>query len=319
MSRILSGKMRLEIAPVDLASVVEAALDTVRPAAEARGIRLQPALDSCGAVMGDASRLQQIAWNLLNNAIKFTPRGGRVQVLVQCLDSAVELTIADTGQGIPKDFQPHVFERFRQADGGINRARGGLGLGLSIVRQLVELHGGSASVFSEGEGRGASFTVRLPLSVTRRRETDPPLSPVPSAHPPPGELSGLHLLIVDDEEDTREMLAMVLEASGARVSQASSAAEGRRQLQAVRPDVLMSDIGMPGENGYSFIQSVRALPWEAGGNVPAIALTAYARSEDRTQALAAGFTAHVAKPVETRELSATITALARHVRSTRDG
>lgn len=317
MSRILSGKLRLDIEPLDLAVVVGTALDSVRPAASAKGIQLQPTLESSRTVMGDPNRLQQVVWNLLTNAVKFTPKGGRVQVLVRCFESAVELTVADTGQGIARDFLPHVFDRFRQADGGTTRAKGGLGLGLSIARQLVEMHGGTIAAVSEGKGRGASFTVRLPLSVTSRREPEPPASHLPPiAAASSNELDGLRLLVVDDEADAREMLTLLLESHGATVYQAASAAEGRQLFAAERPDVLVSDIGMPGENGYSLIASIRKLSLGEGGNVPAVALTAYARSDDRTKALTAGFTSHVAKPVEPSELIAVIASLARYSRPT---
>ena len=313
VSSILAGKLRLKVEPVDLRTVVEAALDTVRPAADAKDIRLQPALDSIGIVMGDSYRLQQVAWNLLSNAVKFTPKGGRVQVVVTRTESLVELTVADSGQGISAEFQPHVFERFRQADGGTTRFHGGLGLGLSIVRQLVEMHGGRVSVFSEGEGHGARCTVRLPLSATRLRESGPPL---PTGHSllakesgAPPELHGLRVLVVDDEEDARDMLRTLLESCGAQVRVASSVEEGLHELTCEPPDVLLSDIGMPGQDGYTFMERVRKLPRERGGNVSAVALTAYARVEDRTQALLAGFDHHVTKPVDPMELLAVVASL----------
>ena len=313
VSSILAGKLRLEVAVVDLRAVVEAALETVRPAAEAKGVRLQATLATGSTVMGDAHRLQQVVWNLLSNAVKFTPRAGRVQVLVECCESAVEISVADTGRGIPRDFQSHVFERFRQADGATTRAHGGLGLGLSIVRQLVEMHGGTVSVFSEGEGRGACFTVRLPLAVARRREVSPPpalaglLAARGIACPP--TLAGLHVLVVDDEVDTREMLQALLEHCGAHVRLAPSVPEAVRLFTARRPDLLLSDIGMPDADGYALIDQIRKLPPEAGGRVPAVALTAYARTEDRTRALLAGFNNHVSKPVEPLELLAVLASL----------
>jgi len=315
VSSIIAGKLRIEFAAVDVQSVVEAALETVRPAAEAKGIRLQstPALDC--PVMGDAQRLQQVVWNLLSNAVKFTPRGGRVQVLVERLDASIELTVADTGRGIDLDFQPHVFERFRQADGATTRTHGGLGLGLSIVRQLVEMHGGTVSVYSEGDGHWASFTVRLPLAATGPREPSPAHPPVPprlgAGFPIPPELAGLRILIVDDEADTREMLRTLIEQCGAHVNLASSVAEGLQQCESWRPDLLISDIGMPDQDGYALIASVRARSPEFGGDVAAVALTAYARTEDRTRALLAGFNNHVAKPVEPLELLAVIASLSR--------
>nr|MCU0685455.1 PAS domain-containing protein [Polyangiaceae bacterium] len=315
MSRLSAGKLALDVEALDVVHVVGAALESIRPAADAKGIRLQPVLDSGGIVMGDPNRLQQVVWNLLMNAVKFTPKGGRVQVLALCLDSSVELTVADSGQGIAPDFLPHVFERFRQAESGSTRSRSGLGLGLSIVQQLVEMHGGTVEATSEGEGKGASFTVRLPLSATRRRELprSPSLRPaeIALASPSRGELAGLRLLVVDDEKDTRELLIFLLEASGATVRQAASAEEGRLRLAEEVPDVLISDIGMPGEDGHSFLASVRRLPPARGGQVPAVALTAYAHADDRTRALHAGFSHHVAKPVETAELIAVIASLVR--------
>lgn len=320
VSSILAGKLRLEVQPVNIREIVEAALETVRPAAEARGVRLQATLASGATVMGDPQRLQQVVWNLLSNAVKFTPRAGRVQVLVERRDSSVEIVVADTGKGIAPEFQPHVFERFRQADGATTRRHGGLGLGLSIVRQLVEMHGGTVSVFSEGEDRGASFTVRIPLAVTLRREIEAPETLRKEAakqdlHCPP-ELAGLRVLIVDDERDTREMLGMLLRRCGVEVFLAASAAEALRLIEAERPDVLVSDIGMPGEDGYSLLEKLRKLPRESGGNLPAVALTAYARSEDRTRALLAGFNNHVAKPVEPLELLAVIASLSWRTRKT---
>ena len=321
MSRILAGKLRLDIEPLDVATVVEAAIESIRPTANTKGITLQPVIEWGGMVMADPNRLQQVIWNLLTNAVKFTPKGGRVQVVVHRVDSAVEVLVADTGQGIPAEFVPYVFERFRQAEGGNTRAKGGLGLGLSIVKQLVEMHGGTVAAFSPGDGKGATFTLRLPLSVTHRREVEPAASSRRAAAGsskitpvPRGELAGLRLIIVDDEDDSREVLTALLEASGATVRQASSPNEARQLFSDERPDVLVSDIGMPGENGYAFIASIRRLPQEQGGNIPAVALTAYARSEDRTEALMAGFTNHVAKPVEPAELVAAIASLARHAR-----
>ncbi|RKH10489.1 PAS domain S-box protein [Corallococcus sp. CA047B] len=315
VSRIMSGKLKLDVEPVDLSTVVQQALDSVRPAADARGVQVQATVDSSSSVMGDLQRLQQVVWNLLSNAVKFTPRGGHVRLLVERRDSLVELTVQDTGQGIPAAFLPHVFERFRQADSGTTRKTGGLGLGLSIVRHIVEMHGGTVAVASEGEGRGATFTVRLPLSIMQRRD---PLM-VPSPRPPsapgpesvrPAELNGVRVLVVDDEEDARELLRTLLEDSGAHVLTAGSAAEGLQVLQEEPPDVLVSDIGMPGTDGYGFIERVRALPADRGGRTPAVAITAYARSEDRTRVLRAGFQSHVPKPVEPVELLAVLASLA---------
>jgi PAS domain S-box-containing protein len=318
VSRILSGKMKLDVEPVDVSTVVEQAMESVRPAADARGIRLQAAMDSTGSILGDAHRLQQVVWNLLSNAVKFTPRGGRVQVFVERRDSSVEITVADTGKGISASFLPHVFERFRQADASTTRQYGGLGLGLSIVRHLAEMHGGTVSAASEGEGRGATFTVRLPLSVALRRE--PTLPSGPRSPDParagllcPPQLAGLRVLVVDDEADTREYLRALIEGCGAGVTAAASAAEGLAALRREKPDIIVSDIGMPEEDGYGFIQKVRALPPEEGGRTPAAALTAYARVEDRARVLMAGFQSHVPKPVEPLELLAVLASMAGQV------
>jgi len=324
VSRILEGKLRLDVQVAELASVIQAAIETIRPAAEAKDLRLQPALASGATVMGDPHRLQQIVWNLLSNAVKFTPKGGRVQVLLELVDSSAVVTVSDTGAGIPREFQPHVFERFRQADGGTTRQHGGLGLGLSIVRHLAEMHGGSVSVFSEGRGKGASFTVRLPRALARRPAALAPEGQLAQTlrdrgFPCPPELEGLHVLAVDDEEDARDVLRSLLETCKLRVTLAGSVAEAFQRFQAERPSLVLSDIGMPGENGFDLIKLIRALPAAAGGDVPAIAITAYARSEDRTQCLLAGFSSHVPKPVEPMELLAVIASLARRERgSSRD-
>ncbi|MFP2924516.1 ATP-binding protein [Pyxidicoccus sp. 3LG] len=314
VSRIMTGKLRLDVAPVDVSAVVEQALESVRPAAEARGVYLRSVLDSSGSVQGDATRLQQVVWNLLSNAVKFTPRGGRVQVFVERRDAAVEVTVADTGQGIPPDFLPHVFERFRQADAGTTRKHGGLGLGLSIVRHLVEMHGGSVHVSSEGVGRGSTFLVRLPRVPPAREEEAPrhvaDTTAPESAYTRGTELGGLSILVVDDEEDARELLCALLEDRGASVLLASSAREGLEVLRDRRPDLLLSDIGMPGEDGYALIRQVRALVPEEGGHTPAVALTAFARPEDRTRALLEGYQAHCSKPVSSRELLAALASLA---------
>ena len=313
VSRILSGKLRLEVAAVEVGSVVSQALESVRPAADAKAIRLQAALDSTSHVMGDPQRLQQIVWNLLSNAVKFTSKGGRIQVFVERKHSSVEVTVTDSGQGISEAFLPHVFERFRQEDAGPRRQHGGLGLGLSIVRHLAELHGGTVSAASGGEGKGATFTLTLPLSATLRRETGPHSEGqnelTPKGYECPPQLAGLRVLTVDDEGDTRDLLRAILENCRAQVLTAGSAAEGLELLKRQRPDVLISDIGMPGEDGYSFIRKVRALSADEGGRTPALALTAYARTEDRTRALLAGFQNHCPKPVEPDELVAVLASL----------
>jgi signal transduction histidine kinase/CheY-like chemotaxis protein len=306
VSRIISGKLRLDVGVVDLPSVVDGAIDSMRPAILAKGVSLQQTTDPRAApILGDSERLAQVIWNLLSNAVKFTPKGGRVHVAVRRRDSYVDIVVHDTGQGIRPDFIDHVFERFRQADGATTRAHGGLGLGLAIVRHLAELHGGTVRAESPGPGRGSTFTVSLPIS---------PLSSTSAACPPPvsrapvlqmacpGELAGVHILIVDDEPDARDLLAAVFAPCHAIVATAGSAADALEQLQRVRPDVLISDIGMPGEDGYALIQKVRALPEERGGRIPAVALTAFARLEDRTRTLLAGFNMHVPKPVEPGEL-----------------
>jgi signal transduction histidine kinase/ActR/RegA family two-component response regulator len=316
MSRITSGKLRLEIQPLEPAAVIEAALDTVRPAAEAKGIRLEKLLDpDAGPISGDPHRLQQVAWNLLSNAIKFTPRGGKVQVLLERVNSHIEISVADTGIGIQPEFLTQVFDRFLQADASTTRRYGGLGLGLSIVRHLVELHGGTVTVKSAGENRGATFTVQLPLTVVHRRSTDElrlhPRTPKDTqADYKPADLSGVKVLVVDDEPDARELIRSVLEECNATVLAAASATEALELAERERPELLLSDIGMPGIDGYELLKRVRALGADSGGRVAAIALTAFARSEDRTRALRAGFMAHISKPVEPAELVATVASVA---------
>lgn len=308
VSRIMSGKLHLEVVPVALADVVEAAIESVRPAATAKGIRLQATLDSHAQVLGDPMRLQQIAWNLVANAVKFTPRGGRVQVVVAREGSAAVVRVADTGQGIAAEFLPFVFERFRQADGGITRRFGGLGLGLAIVKHLAEQHGGTILADSEGEGRGATFTVRLPVSPART--TAPRRPETARALPLRPELVGLVVVVVDDEPDTRELLREVLEGAGMTVHVASGTREALARVRDVRPDLVVSDLGMPDEDGFAFVQQLRALPEDEGGRIPAVALTALARTEDRTRALLAGFRAHVPKPIDLAELLAVLVSLA---------
>lgn len=316
VSRIITGKLRLDVRAVDLGSVIMAAVDAVRPAAEAKNIRLQTLLDpQAGLISGDPDRLQQVVWNLLSNAVKFTPKDGRAQVRLERINSHVEIVVSDTGKGIEPEFLPHVFDRFRQSDGSMTRRHGGLGLGLAIVRQLVELHGGTVSVSSAGAGEGATFIVSLPLLPLRQE----PASDVPRVHPKaetgasvdcPPELSGLRVLLVDDEADSRDLLNLVLDSCGATVTIASSAAEAFQTIKREKFDVIVSDIGMPGEDGFSLIGKIRELPVEQGGGVPAIALTAYARAEDRVKALRSGFQMHVAKPVEAAELIAIVANLA---------
>jgi PAS domain S-box-containing protein len=321
ISRIIIGKIRLNVQMVELLPVIEAAIDTVRPAADAKNIRLQSVLDpAAGPVLGDSERLQQIVWNLLSNAIKFTPKRGRVQVCLQRINSHVEIIVTDTGQGISAEFLPYVFDRFRQADSSITRSFGGLGLGLAIVRQLVELHGGTVHAESPGEGQGATFTVKLPLMAIGPKAIEPErVHPAAGGSVPfdcsPG-LDGLRILIVDDDADIRALLIYTLEVCGAEVMAAASADEAISALTASSPpmDILISDIGMPDEDGYALLRRVRALEPENGGGIPAIALTAYARTQDRRAALLAGFQSHVAKPVEHAELIAVIANLAGRIR-----
>jgi PAS domain S-box-containing protein len=316
VSRIITGKLRLSVQPVDLGSIIIAAVDGLRPAAEAKEIRLQLQLDSpAGQVSGDPDRLQQVAWNLVSNAIKFTPRGGRVLVRLERIESHIEVTVSDTGVGIAPEFLPHVFDRFRQADATTTRAFGGLGLGLAIVRQLVELHGGTVRVDSEGEGLGATFTVSLPLMVARSAVSAPESAQQPEFKPAefecPPVLNGLRVLVVDDDADTCELLQVILEGCGAQVKTASSAAAALEAVAEEVFDVLISDIGLPDEDGYSLIAKVRALGKERGGKVPAAAaLTAYAGEEARIRVLQSGFQIHVPKPVSPSELVAVVANLA---------
>ena len=313
ISRIITGRMRLDVRPVELAPVVQAAIEAVSPAAEARSVRLETALDpDASVVVGDADRLQQVAWNLLSNAIKFTPEGGRVDVRLARRGAHVELSVADTGRGIAAELLPHVFERFWQADATSTRRHGGLGLGLAIVRHLVELHGGSVAVESAGEGRGTTFRVTLPRLAARAGDAaaeraEPEGGGDAVAYP---RLEGLRVLVVDDEPDTAEMLRTLLAECGAEVRMALSAAEALRIVDGWTPSVLLSDIAMPDQDGYALIERIRALDPARGGRVPAIALTAYARNEDRVKATAAGFQVHLPKPVEPAELLAAVARLA---------
>ncbi len=325
VSRIITGQLRLDVRPVDLSAIVTSAVEAARPAAEARGVRLQAVLLASSAaeqISGDADRLQQVVWNLLSNAIKFTSKGGRVQVRLACVDSHVEIVVADSGQGISAEFLPHVFDRFRQADGSTTRRHSGLGLGLAIARQLVELHGGTVHVASAGEGQGATFTVALPLLAMHHVQEGGTERTHPMTVDGMGfsgslpfdcsaQLEGLRVLVVEDEADTCELLRAVLEYCGAEVATADSANEGMESFAACLPDVLISDIGMPGEDGYALIERVRAREAVCGGGrTPAIALTAYARVDDRARALQAGFEVHLPKPVEPVELVTLVASLA---------
>jgi PAS domain S-box-containing protein len=312
VSRIVSGKLRLDVESVDLPEVIRRTIDSLRPAVTAKSIRVRLTIDpGAGPVMGDPNRLQQVVWNLVNNAVKFSPKGSSVHVVLRKRDSSVEIIVRDEGQGIDRAFLPHIFERFRQADTRTDRSQRGLGLGLAIVRNLVELHGGTVRAESEGPGSGATFTVALPISPLRSASFDrPPALQLTAARSAklecPPQLEGLHVLVVDDEEDARDLLAALLARCKIRVSTARSAAEAIQMVQDLSPDMVVSDIGMPGEDGYAFIKQLRALPAEKGGRTPTVALTAYARTEERTKALVCGFNMHVPKPVEPAELLAVL-------------
>lgn len=321
VSRIISGKLRLDVQPVDLMQIVQAAVDVVRPAADAKEIRLQMMLDpQAGPVSGDPGRLQQVVWNLLSNAVKFTPNQGRIQARLQRVNSHAEIVVSDTGLGIKPEFLPHVFDRFRQADGTLTRTQGGLGLGLAIVRHLVELQGGTVTAYSGGPGQGSTFTVKLPIMIDdgigrapespRDRKKVVTSSGVPFECPP--TLAGFRLLAVEDDADARDLIVTILRECQAEVKGVASAQEALAALREWRPDVLVSDIEMPGEDGYSLIRRVRLEDEGRGARIPAVALTAQARVEDRMRALSAGYDAHVAKPVEPAELVTVIASLTRH-------
>ena len=318
MSRIISGKVRLDVQRLDLPAIVAASIDTVLPSAAAKGIRLQIAIDPVDApVSGDPNRLQQVFWNLLNNAVKFTAKEGRVQVLLELADSQVEVSIIDTGEGISPEFLPYIFDRFKQADPSITRRHRGLGMGLAIVKQLVELHGGSVRAKSAGIGKGATFTVSLPLMVwdppqdgwtrqhPRSRPQDMPL-------PPAISLENVTVLVIDDEPDARNLLRQFLESAGAAVYLATSAKDGMGLLLTKPMDVLVCDIGMPDEDGYSLIRRIRALNDDHKSEIAAVALTAYARPQDRIEAIRSGFQVHLPKPVEPAQLLTVVHSLLNH-------
>ena len=316
ISRIITGKLRLDVRSVEMDRIIEAVVEGVRPAADARKIHLQTEIDPrIGPISGDPDRLQQIIWNLLSNAIKFTPQGGRVEVRLERSDSQVEITISDTGQGIDPELLRHVFDRFCQSDSSTTRRHGGLGLGLSIVRQLVELHGGMVTVESPGEGEGTTFKVMLPLTslppdISDIEKTSHPIIEGNSPADSSPSLDGLRVLVVDNERDSRELVAAALMARGAEVVSFGSAIEALEEMERQPFDVLVSDIGMPEMDGYWLINKVRQLPAERGGGIPAAALTAYAGIEDRRRVLLAGYQMHIPKPVEPAELTSLVASLA---------
>jgi len=307
VSRIVSGKLNLDVRPLDIASVARAAITVVQPAADAKGITLdyyaEPGL---GAISADSARVHQIIWNLLSNAVKFTPHGGQISLRVEQDETDARVTVRDSGQGIDAEFLPRVFDRFRQADSSTTRSFGGLGLGLAIVRHLVELHGGTVSAQSDGVTKGATFTVTFPLMADR--------TPVTVSHTPEiidtYSLDGLKVLLVDDEPEARQIISTVITRTGAEVKSCKSAHEALAKLSEWKPDVILSDIAMPEQDGYSFIRQVRSLPRDKGGDTPAAALTAYARDIDRRQALAAGYQMHIAKPIGASQLVTLIARLA---------
>jgi signal transduction histidine kinase/CheY-like chemotaxis protein len=316
VARIVTGKMRLDVRAVDLVPVVEAAIESVRPAFDSKGLRLDSVLDTgAGRVIGDSGRLHQVVWNLLMNSVKFTPRGGAVEVRLQRVDSHVELTVSDSGEGIAAHLLPVIFDRFQQADSTSTRVHGGLGLGLALVRHLVELHGGTVAAHSPGPGQGATFVVKLPVSRARSdehptdrayRQADVPLPP--SMAP---ALEGVRVLVVDDDPDSLALAAAILSGARADLKTASSAREALRVLGEWPAHVLVADIEMPGEDGYSLIRKVRRLDPTRGGRVPAVAVTAYGRAEDRVRTLSAGFSMHVPKPIDPSELVTVVATLAR--------
>jgi signal transduction histidine kinase/CheY-like chemotaxis protein len=314
MNRIVSGKVRLDVQTTDLGPVIDAAVDAVRTSANAKSIQLRKIIDPiAGPVSGDPMRLQQIVWNLLSNAVKFTPKGGKIDVILERVNSHVEITVSDSGEGIAPDFLPHVFERFRQSDSSLTRRHNGLGLGLAIVKQLTELHGGAVLAKSRGLGQGSTFIVHLPLSPVRGNPGErehPAAENASRVHSHDVSLAGVKILVVDDESDARELVKRVLTGCGAVVEVAGSAQEALSHLSKQQPDVIVSDIGMPETDGYQFMRELRRRPSATGGRTPAVALTAFARSEDRTRAMMAGYQVHIAKPIEPRELVATVASLA---------
>jgi PAS domain S-box-containing protein len=317
VSRIVSGRMRLELRPVELATVIDSAIEVIRPAAEAKGVRLEASLERPATeVAGDPDRLQQVMTNLLSNALKFTPNGGRIQVELHRVESHAEIVVKDTGIGIELDLLPYIFERFRQGDTSTARKHGGLGLGLAIARHIVELHGGIISARSDGIGMGAEFTIQLPLpqpaeeSALRDREA---MRTVEAGATPLPSLKGLRVMVVDDEADAREVVTAVLIQAGAEVAPVGSSSEAMDLIARWRPEVMVSDIGMPGEDGYALIRKVRALGPGSGGDIPAVALTAFARTHDRLKILSSGYQMHVPKPVEPMELATVVASLTKRL------
>jgi PAS domain S-box-containing protein len=311
MSRITSGKVRLEVRSINLADVIHAAIETVAPAALAKGVTIEPIVDpQSGMISGDPGRLQQVIWNLLTNAVKFTPKGGQVQVLLEQVDSHVQVSVTDTGEGIPSDFLPHIFERFSQADGSPSRRHGGLGLGLSIVKTLIEMHGGKVSVHSAGKGQGSTFRLTLPLRIVVPHESRPASvhhggrSPLSHEGGLP-KLEGVRVLVLDDEPDARQILRRLILGSGGIPELASTVQEAELMIAQFQPDVIVSDIGMPGTDGYAFMREMR----RQGVTIPAVALTAFARAEDRIRSIQAGFQFHLAKPIEPAELMTVVASL----------
>ncbi|MDP9002087.1 MAG: ATP-binding protein [Myxococcota bacterium] len=314
VGRIISGKLRLEISAAWVAEAIEGAIEAVRPAADAKQVQLDVEIeDNVGVIAADSERLQQVAWNLLSNAIKFTPKGGHVSVFAGRAESTLVIRVSDDGDGISPQFLPYLFEPFRQADGSITRRHGGIGLGLAIVKQLVHAHGGTITASSDGEGKGSTFKIELPVRPLASAAERPPQSqrsPVPPTVSRNVRLDGVRVLIVDDEEDTRELMDRVLTDQGASVSSVSSAKEALRFFEESRPHVLLSDIAMPEVDGYTLIRRIRSMSVDRGGKTPAIAITAYARSEDSQRAFSAGFQGHLAKPVDPERLTAAVANLA---------
>jgi len=319
ISRIVSGRLRLNIRTFQLISVIEAAIEVIRPASDAKQIRLQSFLDpDAGPIAGDPDRLQQVFWNLLSNAVKFTPKGGRVQVRLQRINSHIEAIVNDSGAGIDPNLLPFIFDRFKQGDSSSSREHGGLGLGLAIVRHLVELHGGIVTARSDGLDKGAEFTIHLPILISTTTAVQGDEARV---HPTLGgdssnalpSLAGLRILVVDDEPEAREIVSAILGEAGAEVATAANARQALDLVIRWKPNVLISDIGMPNEDGYELIRKIRALSPENGGQIPAVALTAFARTQDRLKVLSAGYQMHVPKPVEPVELATVVASLTKRL------